>query len=606
MNQIQGLELLWLSLASNQRYVELIDQADKAIFSQFVSNEGLSFLTQGLPSIGKAIDRYYSTKEWHTPLGFETQEVLTTWSDNAQIMIYDLINIPVFMGKAIQQALAGNPTAVDCVRQLSYIFYKLEVPYESGVVDKVLDQFISTDHELSLLDLDHISFNNDDLIKSMRVLIHRILVNEDPTDITPSHSSGATACRTPNYDKYHKLNYYKKLDDVYHYSDYFFVNYDHLIDDFDRLEKSPHMEPMARVCLVPKDSRGPRIISCEPAELMYIQQGIMRKLYEILETHHLSSGQLNFIDQTVNRNLARQASIDNKLATIDLSEASDRVSLDLVRRIFPQNWVEALEASRSECTLLPDGRVMKLNKFAPMGSSCCFPVEALVFWACAKAVLRIKHKIGNCAIYVYGDDIIMPSLYADDIMSGLELIGLKVNKDKSYLDGPFRESCGGDFFLGENVTPVRLRKTLNSSLAHVETTADFCNNLIAKFGYEDSLHTISIVEMIYGYSFPRTPLALPGTIRAPLSASNDVFFRRRWNKDLQRFEHQIPRTACKVKQRRAPGWCELLRKLLSMGSLNSKSSAYENPVSIRDSQLKPGWYTDPHSVKTVWKWTWLG
>ncbi len=606
MNRIQGLKLLWLTIASNQRYSPFIEDSDKIIFSNRTTDEGLSFLTQGLPSIGKALDRYHSTKQWNTPDGFESTSVLTTYSDNAHIKIYDVIDVPVFMGKAIQQALAGNPAAVDCVRQLSYIFYKLEVPYESSVESQFLDQFVSTDHELGLLSFDDSETYKSQIVKLMKVLIHRILCNEDPLDICPSHGGGATACRTPNYDKYHSLRYYKKLDDVFHYSDYFFFSYTHLVDEYERLEMAPHKDPMARVCLVPKDARGPRIISCEPAELMYIQQGLMRKLYDILSTHELTSGRINFTDQTINRDLARRASISDSHATIDLSEASDRVSLSLIREVFPPRWVEALESCRSESTVLPDGRVVKLNKFAPMGSSCCFPIEALVFWACAQAVLRIWHGIDNHDVYVYGDDIIVSSDFAADIMTGLEAIGLKVNYDKSYVEGPFRESCGGEYFLGEDVTPVRLRHFLSTSLVSVETTADFANNLIAKLGYHGARETIDLIEIISEYQFPRTPLALPGTIRAPLSASNDVFFRRRWNKSLQRFEHLLPRTACKVKQRRAPGWCELLRKQLTKGALNHDPDRYANRFSIIDSRLEPGQYSDPHSVITKWEWTWLG
>jgi hypothetical protein len=91
----------------------------------------------------------------------------------------------------------------------------------------------------------------------------------------------------------------------------------------------PKSVPQARVCLVPKDSRGPRIISCEPAELMFIQQGIMRKLYSHLETHHLTAGQINFTDQSINRNLALLAS--------NAKETWPRLTFRMLRIVFHLN-----------------------------------------------------------------------------------------------------------------------------------------------------------------------------------------------------------------------------------------------------------------------------
>ena len=607
MSDLLDLQLLWLDLAQNQRYEEFITNKDCSLFLELLANGGLSFLTQGLPSIGKALDRFHATNAWNSPDGFDSTVEPVISTDNRKETFSSLLTIPVFLSQAIRKALEGNPTAVDCVRQLSYVFYKLEVPYDEGVRGQFLDQFVSTDHELGLFDFDSGPASRSALIKSMRSLICQILSNEDPLDIIPSHGGGATACRTPNYEKYHKLRYYQKLDDVFSYDEFFFFSPTHLIDEYEKLENSPSMDPQARVCLVPKDSRGPRIISCEPAELLYIQQGLMKRLYKILENHPLTRGQLNFTDQTINQNLARIGSLTGAFATMDLADASDRVSLELIERVFPPNWFRALEACRSETTLLPDGRVVKLNKFAPMGSSCCFPVEALVFWACAVAAIRSElGQYGTACAYVYGDDIIIDSHLTGIVTGALESIGLKVNRDKTFSEGPFRESCGGDYYLGVDVTPVRLRKRLGTSLTSIEVTAEFINNLINKFGYTSIHPVIRTIENRLKYVYPRTLLVLPGTIRTSCSASNDVHFVRRYNKNLQLYEYRIPRTACKVKQRHDPSWAELLRKELSKGILNRDPEPYLNRVTILDSKLDPGQYTDPHSVVTKWEWVWLG
>ena len=640
---LKSLLLLWEHLATNHRYRDLVESQDIKTFRKRAGNEGLPFLTIALPSLGKALDKFHSTNEWNAPESFKTDED----------------GIPLFLGKAVRLAIDGNSIAVDCVRQLTYIFYKLEVPYEESKVAEILNQFINTDKDLGCFDLfagsvysDYSIYSDDlhvsagEIIKEMRGLISEVLLLLDPRDIRPCHGSGATACHTPNHAKYHELQYFQKLDDFFGYSDNFFYSPSHLCDELGKLQDAPVTDPCARVCLVPKDSRGPRVISCEPAAMMFIQQGLMRKLYHQIENHPYTSGRINFSDQSKNQKRAQEASINDLWATLDLKDASDRVSLQLVREVFPDEWVQALEACRSEYTLLPDGRKIKLNKFAPMGSACCFPVEALVFWACAVAMLRLDRgrridgawrdydyendfssnpdpkrvyserrrayqsnlKIAKSWIpdlLVYGDDIICRSSDSKLVMDGLELIGLKVNRDKSYVVGPFRESCGGDYHLGMDVTPVRIRKRLTSVGTGLQASADLANEFIAKFGYEESHKLIREIEDAVGYFYPRTDMDIPMTIRVTPSASNDVLFRRRWNKDLQRFEHRLLCLRYAVKAFRSPEWGEVLRRELSRDRTNVQDP-YEPELSIVEASLDPGQYTVPHSVHKKWVWAWLG
>jgi hypothetical protein len=615
---LKSLLPLWENLASNQRYEPYIEEFDIRTFRRRFENEGLTFITAVLPRIGKCLDKFHSTLVWDPPEGFELRKDVTL-NGNSGFGFPETSRIPVFLGNAVEAALKGDSIAVDCVRQLTLVFYKLEVDYDDELEQQFLERFEKTDLDLLSL-FDSVDIDRDVIIGEMGRIIKRVLCNSDPLDIIPTHGSGATACRTPNWKKHHRqLKYFEKLDNVYPYSDYFFLSYTHLVDEYSRLRDSlSESVPRARVCLVPKDSRGPRVISCEPAERMFIQQGIMRKLYETLEAHNLTSGRINFSDQTINQELARLSSKGEvSLATIDLSDASDRVSFELIRRVFPSNWFECLEASRSEETILPNGRVVKLNKFAPMGSSCCFPVEALVFWACAVATQRIARGLKSFPdVYVYGDDIITDSASAELVMMGLEKIGLAVNRDKSYVKGPFRESCGGDYHNGMDVTPVRVRKYLDKSRTSITTNADLANLFIAKFGYADAYSLVSVIETEGGYAYPRTNLDLPGTILvSDPSASNDVHFKRKWNPLYQRYEHRILVCSSSCLRRQPPNWEELLRKQLpkSILSSNTKMSEefaidgpYFNPVAKQDRIALPGWYTDPHTVVTKWVWTWLG
>jgi hypothetical protein len=481
------------------------------------------------------------------------------------------------------------------------MFYKLEIDYDAELVDSFLSAFVNTDKSLPTA-----IATTDKYIVEAKRQIGKVLCNTNPYSIRPRHGSGATACHTPNWEKWYSFRYFEKLDQVFPYSDHFFFSPTHLVDELEKLEMAnSDVHPRARVCLVPKDARGPRVISCEPREFMYIQQGLMRLLFETLESHDMTRSMINFTDQTINRALACSSSINNEQATLDLSEASDRVSLALVRAIFPNNWVDCLEACRSEETELPSGQVVKLRKFAPMGSACCFPVEALTFWALATAAIKIEHGISNPVVYVYGDDIIVDSKYAATVIRALESQNLLVNRSKSYIDGPFRESCGGDFYKGIEVTPIRLRKLIGSGHASLNTDADFATNLVEKFGYESVHQIISLIENERGLPFPRTSVPLPGTLQVGPSAMNDVFFQARWNSTLQRREYRVPQVSASKLIRREAGWSELLKKELTRGA-SVETAGYENELRSFEALLDPGEYVDAHSIRTTWAWRWLG
>jgi hypothetical protein len=212
---------------------------------------------------------------------------------------------------------------------------------------------------------------------------------------------------------------------------------------------------------VPKDSRGPRLISCEPVDFQWVQQGLGRAIVELVEHHGSTMDHVFFTHQVPNRNGAVIGSITGGYATMDLNEASDRVSLELVRLLFPPHICEYLEACRSSSTVLPDGSEITLRKFAPMGSCLCFPIMALSIWAILTAAAPDAYTKDR--IYVYGDDVIVPTAYAEDAMEQLESFGLKINRDKSCISGLYRESCGMDAFKGYDVTPVRIRTVWSSS-----------------------------------------------------------------------------------------------------------------------------------------------
>jgi hypothetical protein len=184
-----------------------------------------------------------------------------------------------------------------------------------------------------------------------------------------------------------------------------------------------------------------------------------------------------------------------KLATLDLKDASDLLTLELVERLFPGNWVEALKACRSESTVLPDGRLVALRKHAPMGSAVCFPVMALCVWAVLTALAPRSVK---STILVYGDDIVVPSFMAEDAMTVLEAIGLIPNRNKSFLKGPFRESCGEEFVHGCRVTPVYLRTNPHDDNESLMSMMAFNNNMLLNPSLADNGWFLELLQEWYG------------------------------------------------------------------------------------------------------------
>lgn len=167
------------------------------------------------------------------------------------------------------------------------------------------------------------------------------------------------------------------------------------------------------------------------------------------------------------------ASLDGGASTIDLSSASDTISYWLVKYLLPEGWFSLLDDLRTRFTRVPArfSKVLglegtgkpatdihvKLEKFSSMGNGFTFELETLIFWALSKAA--VDRKLGrDTKIRVYGDDIIVPTTTARDVLAILRFAGFTPNEEKTYVTGPFRESCGGDFFLGQSVRPFYLKE----------------------------------------------------------------------------------------------------------------------------------------------------
>jgi hypothetical protein len=455
-----------VAVTCNQSDVEL--QLDLREIEGRCSTEGLSFLTRTLPSLGKALDRALATDMRLETVGFKLAK-----GTQLPRFMRDVWKL-VFDDDGSQRSDA-SAQAIKCLRQVFYLYYKLNIPPTEKQKNETIQTFLETD---ASLDFNHKEADPGEraVLRVARSLISRVLGSVDPLDplgFQPRHGPGAVATGEKANEKAVFKRYYRSLDRVFPYCHYFYYNLTHLCDCLDQLKSLEDMETgTAKVVLVPKDSRGPRLISCEPLEYQWIQQGLMRLMVKTIEEHPLTRGYVNFTSQEVNRTLALEASLSGTRVTLDMKEASDRVSLELVKALFPSTWYEALFASRTSATELPDGRVVPLKKFAPMGSAVCFPVEALVFWALSLASItyylhggRWPRKEVLQSVYVYGDDIICDTKDHEYLLRFLPRLGLLFNESKCCVGRFFRESCGVDAFRGFDVTPLKVRATWSSSLA---------------------------------------------------------------------------------------------------------------------------------------------
>lgn len=211
----------------------------------------------------------------------------------------------------------------------------------------------------------------------------------------------------------------------------------------------------AKLIFVAKNAKTHRPICVEPLLNGFVQLGIGGYLKERLRV--LAKQDLS--DQSRNQELARVASVTGRLATIDLSSASDTLAFSVVFDLLPEEWVDLLASFRTG-HMEYGGREYELEKFSSMGNGYTFELETLIFWSLALACTELSGEDRDL-VSVYGDDIIVPVKAVDLLMATLTWCGFNLNREKSYWTGPFRESCGADWLAGETVRPIYKKDRLS-------------------------------------------------------------------------------------------------------------------------------------------------
>lgn len=236
--------------------------------------------------------------------------------------------------------------------------------------------------------------------------------------------------------------------------------------------------PSNRLSFVRKDAKQDRTIAVEPHLNVMLQQGAGRYI-----DRRLKANGIDIHDQTRNQALAREGSENwntyDPLVTLDLSAASDSISIALVKRLLPCVWHEFLGDLRSE-SYTYKGVTRTYQKWSSMGNGYTFPLETLIFWGLAKACTSLCE--GQDRVSVYGDDIIIHRSSAALLVEVLRYCGFSTNVDKSFLFGPFRESCGADWWDGERVTPVYLRGMQNVRPTDIYRLVNTLPQGIGEFG----------------------------------------------------------------------------------------------------------------------------
>lgn len=463
---MKSLVSFWSELATELADLCGIDASrDIITMSRRCREEGDSFLRITLPSFDKGLLRALEDGRVSSDLfpGFRMRG-----------------GLPLFLGGFLRNIFAPDGALLDephtesirAVRQLCAVAGKIEGVCTPRRNLAAVRAYVEADDECARWDLT----SPQSLIQELIDVSNRVLVpwlasadrKISRDELTPKHGPGQTADRLLGNKKFDLAYWPEHLESRFPWIEWGVPNYRYG-DSGGRVTPSTHVVP-ARLTLVPKTMSKPRVIVMEPTSLQYMQQAIMDALVTSLErcTH-----MVGFLDQGLNQSMARLGSRTRDTATLDLSEASDRVTYLQAASVFsvlPNIW-EALDATRSSEVELPFGlKKRRIAKFASMGSAVCFPVEAITFLVAIFVAMRRYHRRADAGfdltpsfiksmegrVRVYGDDIIVPVEYLSDVFEVFAEFGWQINSKKSFWNSHFRESCGGDFWDGEDITPVRI------------------------------------------------------------------------------------------------------------------------------------------------------
>jgi hypothetical protein len=497
----------------------------------------------------------------------------------------------------LQRLAAGaykDPVLLRYLRQLLLFCYKASVTHDKATTEKAFQQFVETNRDIGIWG-NRLNAVSPRLLDIARRHCQSVLYRFRERELNPSHGPGAV---TTDKDRWQHL--YSTIEYLYPYSDWFcpYANRD-AAEHWEYLEHKDIIQ--AKLIAVPKDSRGPRLICVHPAESIWIQQGLRRELERAITLRRYASGpwpsgRIQFDSQESNGSIALNSSRSRRYATIDMKEASDRISEPLVQILFGRKY-KWFGACRAQEFIIPKVGGLtnvrgQVNCYAPMGNATTFPVQSLVFWSICVAALQSHgfHQPG--AVFVFGDDIIIPTECAEVVVDALESFGLLVNRTKSFWRGGFRESCGVDAFNGVNVTPVRWKTTFDAEYhTGMQSLSDIAMRLRVA-GYEDSsVMAYSILRKRLkannGSDLFTTNNRNHGGLAEFVTNDTNVWRDAYWHRDLQKFVSPVTRLETLEPRFKGYGWNRVLESLCSL-ERSGRSSIPVRSFS-RKTRLSRGW-----------------
>lgn len=457
-----------------------------------VKDEGLSFLTITLPAFARDFERSLEEGRIDSTAfrSFRKVGLIPAFLRGITSRVFDDHGI----------LLANpDPKAIGHVRQLTLMFKKLKAECAPKRNAAALRAFVQVERDMANLRVPQEKLDRFTKV-SMYLWSAFEVLNFD--ELSPKFGPGVTADKLSHLKRREFSYWHERLDDFFpFYGTALSIG---AIGERDVSLVAEDQESPVRVILVPKTLKTPRVIAAEPAVMQFCQQSLLHHLSKKIDRYYRPF--LSLSDQTRNRIL----SYNMACATLDLSEASDRCHGALVYRMLSSTPFlrDAVFACRSTRAELPDGTVVPLQKFASMGSALCFPIESMVFFTIVLSAILgnrpirdlrkvLKDLHGKCSIF--GDDIIVPKEYAGCVIDELEALGLRVNRDKSFVTGKFRETCGSDVYDGVDVTPLYCRHDpAQDDPDAIVSLASLANKLYSR-GYLD---TAEFIQRRYGKKLP--------------------------------------------------------------------------------------------------------
>lgn len=550
-------------------------EREKKFARSIVVHQGFGFLSIALPRLGAFLEE--GLERGSLPDFPQSMRVFGK-SGKGPDFLRELFRM-VFDTHGVLRDNASKD-AIVWIRQLSYLYKKVKKECTPKREYRSTRLFVATDFQVAST-IDQYDQSYVHCFEAVsRVLCSTVFADLDKAvenrQFIPKHGPGAVADGYLPNERYSINYWHDRLETYFPAADFLVPNYNMWLG----YEKSVRMIPEddeqpVRVVFVPKTQKTPRVIAIEPAAMQYCQQALQREYRDALTRHPVTSSVFNWEDQTVNKRAAQQSSRDRSLTTIDLSEASDRVSCCLVELMHKStpNLLGAMLCTRSKKATLPNGLTIPLRKFASMGSAMCFPVEAMVFYTIVLTAIAfgakpcvaslqdaMKRLVSRCdgrlttsfeeisrSILVYGDDIIVPREHTEVVYEWLKAFGLKVNTSKSFHRGLFRESCGGDYYDGSDVSPVYCRSIEPPSRRNASALASWValRNQCYKRGYWRLTAAIDLLLRMYYGEVPHQPDDSPGIY---LCSYRNWSEQGRWNRALQKQRRRVIQIAAVLRQ----------------------------------------------------------